>query len=132
MRWSSGPRSGTRRTNRLFWSLISNMSLFESNMLLGCELHTPKVYKYAHGTKSVVHANAGDILWPVEFLLCCYSRKHILHGDRLPSVASVGHSLQQWANKLRWRLCYWNLACDDARRTLRTTRRTTPYCNVQA
>ena len=115
---------------RFFWRLVSGMPIYEFIMLLNCGLETPKVYTYDHASKSAARLQAGQLIWPVEFLLCCFSRKHILHGSKLPSMHVVHRSIRQWQAKLRWQIALKDNPAVDEWRGIRVKRPSTPWCDV--
>jgi hypothetical protein len=50
----------------------------------------------------------GDVIWPVEFLLTKFNRRHVFLSRKAPRLRTVGQSLQAWGHRLRWRFAFQN------------------------
>lgn len=80
------------------------MPLLEFCRLLQCGRFVPDIMFFNHVARTIEHFAPLSLPWPVEYLLAHHSPKHIFGGSRLPSLGTIGKSLVNWENKLRWRL----------------------------
>ena len=87
-----------------FWNLVEGMPLLEFCRLLQCGRFVPDIMFFNHVARTIEHFAPLSLPWPVEYLLAHHSPKHIFGGSRLPSLGTIGKSLVNWENKLRWRL----------------------------
>ena len=80
------------------------MPLLEFCRLLQSGRAVPDIMFFNHVARSIEHFAPLSLPWPVEYLLAHHSPKHVFGGSRLPSLGTIGKSLANWENKLRWRL----------------------------
>ena len=94
----------SRKLCNWFWNLVEGMPLLEFCRLLQCGRAVPDIMFFNHVARSIEHFAPLSLPWPVEYLLAHHSPKHVFGGSRLPSLGTIGKSLANWENKLRWRL----------------------------
>ena len=84
----------------LFWQIVKGIKTSEFNLLLTLGTEAPRIYIHDPPTRSSRLALAGEIPWPVEFLMAVHD-KHIFSGKvaRKPAIAQ---HISDWYNKRRW------------------------------
>ena len=60
-----------------FWNLVTGLTLTEFLQLLKCGTDSPKLYVHNFGEFTARRPEAGEVSWPVEFLLTAFHRKHV-------------------------------------------------------
>ena len=66
-----------KRSASLFWAMVRLLDLCDFKALLECGKESPGVYIYNTVEKSATRPPVHGIIWPVEFLLTKFSKKHV-------------------------------------------------------
>ena len=80
-------RKDHRRTHlegcaqQAFCTLINELSIPDIVRLLECGLGEPDVYLYDPRSKTTTKPQPSALLWPIEFILTKFSKKHVLLRD---------------------------------------------------
>lgn len=98
-------REGRRRAVlvELFRKYTNGMTAAELCILLSCGKGQPGVYFYYPEQLLATSLQSNQVPWPVEFVLRLHP-KHVFADKKLSAMSELGHSVQQWEHKLRWRL----------------------------
>jgi hypothetical protein len=91
------------RTLRFFEQMIKGMPASEITAVLECGKGQGGTYIFNVNDRSVRVPRAGEISWPVEYILAKLHRKHVLPLQTTPKIRDVNKSLTSWSNRVRWR-----------------------------
>ena len=115
---------------RFFLNLVRGMSVHELIALSKCGLGDGGVYIYDFQTASAFTPTAGQVAWPVEYLLPKHHRKHIFVPRKPPSLAEVSLALKNWEAKVRWKYHFWKFPSENPWRSLLSKGRDTVWCDT--
>lgn len=106
------------------------MSEHELLALTECGLGQHGLYIYDFDTASAFVARAGEVAWPVEYLLAKHHRKHVFVPRKPPHLSEVGRALRNWEAKVRWRYYFWRYPSENPWRFFISKGRDTTWCST--